>query len=88
MNSRCADCNYEDCQCDRPPMPAANPWRTDVENAPSMEWLAVWYAEHPRDWYKARLGIEGHWETGHYTETRTPDAFATINQPEIPNDNP
>ena len=34
MNSRCADCNHENCQCDRPPMPAAGPWRYDVVNVP------------------------------------------------------
>ncbi len=27
MNSRCANCNHEDCQCDRPPVPGATTWR-------------------------------------------------------------
>jgi len=77
MNSRCADC-----RCDRPPMPAAGPWRYDVENAPK-DWVAVWHKEYPRDWFKSRLSIEGYWETARYERTLTPDAFATINPPEI-----
>jgi len=64
--------------------PAAGPWRTDVENAPH-DWVAVWHKEHPRDWFKARLSIEGYWETARYERTLTPDAFATINRPETPN---
>jgi len=87
MNSRCADCNCEDCRCDRPPMPAANQWRYDVKNAPH-DWVAVWHKEHPRDWFKARLSIEGYWETARYERTITPDAFATINRPETTHDNP
>jgi len=92
MNSRCADCNYEDCRCDRPPMPAAGPWRTDVENAPkdgseiAAEFNVLGAIE--RHFVKWHSG-SGSWES---PSEKLPDdalrAFATINRPETTHDNP
>ena len=62
---------------------AAGEWRTDVENAPKYVWVSVWYAEHPDDWFKARLNGDDCWETGLYLKTRTPDAFAVPNPPQV-----
>lgn len=83
MNSRCADC-----RCDRPPMPAAGPWRYDVENAPKdgSEILLAW-----RDCIGEPHCESFHWDAddnvwingdGGFIEDSGIRAFAAINQPE------
>lgn len=94
MNSRCADCNCEDCRCDRPPMPAANPWRYDVENAEFTEgqeylieythpWRAAGITANIRGalFYVAEYDHFIHQCHGIITRDRL-RAFATINPPE------
>jgi len=95
MNSRCADC-----RCDRPPMPAAGPWRTDVENAEFTDgqeylieythpWRAAGITANIRGalFYVAEYDNFIHQCHGIITRDRL-RAFATSNQPEIPNDHP
>lgn len=88
MNSRCANCNHEDCQCDRPPMPAAGPWRYDVENAPKdgSEILLAWETSRPFiDLMHWDSSIEK-WndDSDNPLEAGRVFAFVTINPPETP----
>jgi len=95
MNSRCADCNYEDCRCDRAPIPAAGPWRYDVENAEFVdgdeyliEYTHAWFPDNKAAnvkgalYYEAERDRFAHSCHGIITRDRL-RAFATINQPEI-----
>jgi len=81
MNSKCADCGHEECRCDSPPMPAASPWRYDVENAP-MDGSEVLVAVHDGANVICVVGPLAD------ADLKLIDilAFATINTPETPND--
>lgn len=86
MNSRCADCNYEDCRCDRPPMPAANPWRYDAENAPKDGSIIMAdFGCHGEPLNIHIIHWDGDWWSNKHREFEYSllRAFATINPPEI-----
>lgn len=69
------------------PLFAANPWRTDVENAPIGEQLLCWqWTPDGIDWHAIGMKkiSDGVWECGISDCTHDdPIAFATLNPPEI-----
>lgn len=83
MNSKCSDCGREECRCDQPPMPAASPWRYDVENAPKDVRLLTSLGGdifEPAEYRKNKGGYLV-WFVNDI-EVPVPAAFATINPPE------
>lgn len=88
MNSKCADCGQEECRCDRLPMPAASPWRYDVENAPKDGIYFLMQDAYDGDYHIVKwcpLHDRFVAFSGSCHASISIIAFATINQPE--NDN-